>query len=69
MPERKHMLNPNDHEAFVGRPAVLPSDAAIERQAENARRLPARAYENSSDNNVRLTLDRQVESQPSARRV
>src|SRR5437667_2226727 len=67
LPERQHMLNPNDHEAFV----------AVQRFCHLMLQLNARpkmhvaylreAYENSSDNNVRVTMDRQVESQPSAR--
>jgi len=67
MPERKHMLNPKDHEGFV----------AVQRFYHLMLQLNARpkmhvaylreAYENSSDNNVRVTMDRQVESQPSAR--
>ena len=67
MPERKHMLNPDDHEAFV----------AVQRFCHRMLQLNARpkmhvaylreAYENPSDNNVRVTLDRRVESQPNAR--
>ena len=65
MPERKHMLNPNDNEAFV----------AVQRFCHLSLQLNARpkmhvaylreAYENPKHNNVRLTMDRQVESQPS----
>jgi len=65
MPERKHMLNPNDNEAFV----------AVQRFCHLSLQLNARpkmhvaylreAYENPNHNNVRLTMDRQVESQPS----
>jgi len=65
MPERKHMLNPNDNEAFV----------AVQRFCHLSLQLNARpkmhvaylreAYENPNRNNVRLTMDRQVESQPS----
>ena len=64
MPERKHMLNPNDTEALF----------AVQRFCHLMVQLNARpkmhvaylreAYENPSDNNVRLTMDRQVESQP-----
>lgn len=64
MPERKHMLNPNDTDAFV----------AVQRFCQLMLQLNAKprmhvaylreAYENPSDNNVRLTMDRQVESQP-----
>src|SRR5438445_5018089 len=64
MPERKHMLNPNDHEALV----------AVQRFCHRMLQLNARpkmhvaylreAYENPRDNNVRVTLDRQVASQP-----
>ena len=67
MPERKHLLNPNDDEAFV----------AVQRFCHRMLQLNARpklhvaylreAYENSSDNSVRVTLDRRVESQPNAR--
>ena len=67
LPERRHMLNPNDHAALV----------AVQRFCHLMLRLNARpkmhvaylreAYENSGDNNVRVTMDRQVESQPSAR--
>jgi hypothetical protein len=66
MPERRHMLNPNDHEAFV----------ALQRFCHLMLQLNARpkmhvaylreAYENSGDNSIRLTMDRQVESQPCA---
>jgi hypothetical protein len=69
MPERKHMLNPNDHEAFV----------AVQRFCNLMLQLSARpkmhvaylreAYENAGDNNVRVTMDRRVESRPSARPV
>src|SRR6266536_2483380 len=64
MPERQHMLNPNDHEAFV----------AVQRFCRLMLQLNARpkmhvaylreASETPRDNNVRVTLDRQVESQP-----
>jgi len=64
MPECKHMLNPNDPEAFV----------AVQRFCRLMLQLNARpkmhvaylreAYENPRDNNVRVTLDRQVASQP-----
>jgi hypothetical protein len=64
MPERKHMLNPNDNEAFV----------AVQRFCHLMLQLNARpkmhiaylreAYENPRDNNVRVTMDRKVESQP-----
>ena len=67
MPERKHMLNPNDNEAFV----------AVQRFCHLSLQLNARpkmhvaylreAYENPNHNNVRLTMDRQVESQPNPR--
>ena len=67
MPERKHMLNPNDNEAFV----------AVQRFCHLMLQLNARpkmhvaylreAYENPRDNNVRVTMDRQVESQPNPR--
>ncbi len=66
MPERKHLLNPNDPSAFV----------AVQRFCHLMLQLNARpkmhvaylreAYENSRDNNIRVTLDRQVESQPNA---
>src|ERR1044071_2883102 len=59
MPERQHLLNPNDQEAFV----------AIQRFCQLMLQLNARpkvhvaylreAYENPRDNNVRVTLDRQ----------
>ena len=64
MPERQHMLNPKDTEAFV----------AVQRFCHLMQSLCARpkmhvaylreAYENPRDNNVRVTLDRQVGSQP-----
>lgn len=64
MPERKHMLNPVDPAALV----------AVQRFCELMLSLNARpkmhiaylreAYENPRDNNVRVTLDRRVESQP-----
>jgi len=67
MPERRHMLNPNDNEAFV----------AVQRFCHLSLQLNARpkmhvaylreAYENPNHNNVRLTMDRQVESQPNPR--
>jgi len=66
MPERRHMLNPNDHEALV----------AVQRFCHRMLQLNARpkmhvayrreAYENSGDNSVRVTMDRQVASQPCA---
>jgi len=67
MPERKHMLNRNDDQAFV----------AVQRFCRLMLELNARpkmhiaylreAYENTRDNNVRVTMDRQVESQPNPR--
>src|SRR6266566_3058040 len=67
MPERKHMLNPDDTGAFV----------AVQRFCHLLLQLNARpkmhvaylreAYENPRDNNVRVTMDRQVESQPNPR--
>jgi len=66
MPEPGHLLNPDDPEAL----------AAVQRFCHRMLRLNARpkmhvaylreAYEHSSDNSVRVTLDRQVESQPHA---
>jgi len=68
MPECKHMLNPNDTEALF----------AVQRFCHLIMQLNARpqmhvaylreAYENPSDNNVRLTMDRQVESRPNPQR-
>src|SRR5213593_4572282 len=65
MPERKHMLNPDDTEAIV----------AVQRFCHLMLQLNARpkmhiaylreAYEDARNNNVRVTLDRQVSSQPS----
>ena len=64
MPERKHLLNPNDNQALV----------AVQRFCHLLLQLNARprmhvaylreAYQSPNDNNVRLTIDRQVESQP-----
>ncbi|SRR6266542_1207044 len=64
LPEREHMLNPNDTEAFV----------AVQRFCHLMLQWNARpkmhvaylreAYENPRGNNVRLTLDRKVECQP-----
>ena len=68
MPERQHMLNRNDSEAFL----------AVQRFCHLMRSLDARpkmhvaclreAYENPRDNNVRVTMDRQVGSQPNPHR-
>src|SRR5947207_14394757 len=67
MTERQQMWNPADHEAYV----------AVQRFCHRMLQLNARpkmhvaylreADEKPSDNDVRVTLDRRVESQPNAR--
>jgi VTC domain len=64
LPERKHLLNPRDDVAF----ASLQRFCQLRQQMQAAPKLhiayAREAYENTENNDVRVTFDRRVESQP-----
>lgn len=64
LPERRHMLNAHDDAAMVAVQHFCELMVGLNAKPKVHIAYMREAYENPRDNNVRVTLDRRVESQP-----